>query len=452
VLSALPADAAGWEALEAMRVRIDAALTVTGNDGVGRFGEVILSQAGRLFVPTEVALPGDAARGLQAANASRQLVLDDASAAENPASIAWLPAPVSADAPLRAGSTLEGVQGVVDPRFGGWRLQADAEVGNIVQAPRPAAPKVSGDVRVAGMNLLNLFNGDGQGGGFPTERGARSQADYQRQLAKHVATIVALDPNVIAAQEVENDGYGSESALRELADALNDAQQAARWTIVQPDRAPGGDRISVAILYRADQLAAVGNAALDTEGPFSWGSRPPLAQTFRAGSGPLFTVVSLHFKSKGGCDDAKDADRDQGDGQACFNDLRLKSVQALRQWIDADPTATGSTRVALVGDFNAYAKEDPMRDLAANGWVDPWAERPDTHSFVFRGQAGRLDHALLNPALAASLTSAEKWHSNSDESLLFAYDGALGRDGEATPWRSSDHDPLMLGFEFRDSP
>jgi predicted extracellular nuclease len=34
---------------------------------------------------------------------------------------------------------------------------------------------------------------------------------------------------------------------------------------------------------------------------------------------------------------------------------------------------------------------------------------------------------------------------NSDESIGFAYDGALGR--EAGPWRSSDHDPLLLGFD-----
>ena len=42
---------------------------------------------------------------------------------------------------------------------------------------------------------------------------------------------------------------------------------------------------------------------------------------------------------------------------------------------------------------------------------------------------------------------AAKWPINSDESTAFAYDGALGR--EAGPWRSSDHDPLLLGFDAR---
>lgn len=76
--------------------------------------------------------------------------------------------------------------------------------------------------------------------------------------------------------------------------------------------------------------------------------------------------------------------------------------------------------------------------MAAEGGATP-------HSFVFDGQAGRLDHAMLSPSMAAMLKGAAKWPVNSDESIGFAYDGAFG--GEAGPWRSSDHDPLLLGFD-----
>src|SRR3546814_8505499 len=51
--------------------------------------------------------------------------------------------------------------------------------------------QVAGNVRIAGLNLLNLFNGDGNGGGFPTARGARDVAGYQMQQAKLVAVIQA---------------------------------------------------------------------------------------------------------------------------------------------------------------------------------------------------------------------------------------------------------------------
>ena len=76
--------------------------------------------------------------------------------------------------------------------------------------------------------------------------------------------------------------------------------------------------------------------------------------------------------------------------------------------------------------------------MAAEGGAAP-------HSFVFDGQAGRLDHAMLSASMAAMLRGAAKWPVNSDESIGFAYDGALGR--EAGPWRSSDHDPMLLGFD-----
>jgi hypothetical protein len=177
-----------------------------------------------------------------------------------------------------------------------------------------------------------------------------------------------------------------------------------------------------------------------------------LAQSFRVGRGPVFTVASVHFKSKGGCDDAQGADRDQGDGQACFNAKRVASAEAMHAWLATDPTGSGSDRVAVLGDFNAYAMEDPMRGLRERGWVDAMAAgvpadaaAPAAHSFVFDGQAGRLDHAMLSPSMAVLLRGAAKWAINSDESVEFAYSGRFGR--EAGPWRSSDHDPLLLGFD-----
>lgn len=446
VLAAPPAD---WEALEGMRLRIEAPLTVTGNDGLLRFGEIDLAFDGRLYTPTEIAAPGEAALAVRDANRRRLLVLDDASSAENPAAIAWLPAPLSSEAPLRAGSLLTGVQGVLDQRWGGYRLQADAAVGEVQQAPRPAAPVVDGAIRIAGMNVLNLFNGDGQGGGFPTERGADDYDGYARQLAKHVTVITALDPAIIAAQELENDGFGAESAVQELADALNAAQPGARWTPVATEGRPGTDQITVGILYRADRAEAVGPPALATDGPFEYGSRPVLAQSFRMGESPVFTVASVHFKSKGGCESAEGADRDQGDGQACFNAKRVDSAEAMHAWLATDPTGSGSDRVVAIGDYNAYAMEDPIRVLRERGWVDApmaTADGATPHSFVFDGQAGRLDHAMLSPSMAAMLRGAAKWPVNSDESIGFAYDGALGREA-AGPWRSSDHDPLLLGFD-----
>ena len=185
-------------------------------------------------------------------------------------------------------------------------------------------------------------------------------------------------------------------------------------------------------------------------GPFGTRSRAPLAQAFEpvqgeANDGPVFTVVANHFKSKG-CSEATGADLDQHDGQACWNALRTASAQRLDAWLRTDPTGSGSDLTLIVGDLNAYAEEDPVRVLRASGWVDALkaANVADPYSYVFDSQAGRLDHALLSPALAGRLSGAAEWHVNADEPAASGY-----RAGGAGPWGSSDHDPLLLGFNLR---
>ncbi|WP_425603942.1 ExeM/NucH family extracellular endonuclease [Luteimonas kalidii] len=442
VLDAPPAD---WERLEGMSVRIDAPLTLDGQHELARRGVLHASFGDRPFTPTEVAPPGPAAGRVAADNARRQLLLDDAMAMEDPRTVWYLdgrPAP-------RSGSVVTGAQGIVDQRWGQVRLQLTA-VPAIAPAPRPDAPTVPGNVRLAAFNLRNLFNGDGRGGGFPTERGARTPAQLQAQLGRLVATIQALDPHVAALMELENDGYGPDSSLAQLVDALNAG--GGDWAFVDAGQGPGSDAIRVGLVYRTGRLRPLGAPATLAEGPFDGRSRAPLAQAFvpMAGgrdAGPAFVVVANHFKSKG-CREASGAERDQGDGQACWNPLRLESARRLADWLETDPTGSGSDLVAIVGDLNAYAQEDPVRHLRDRGWRDAMAEAgvEAPYSFVYDGLAGRLDHALLSPALARGLAGAAEWHSNADEPANVGERDGNGRD--PGPWRSSDHDPLLLGFGF----
>jgi len=101
--------------------------------------------------------------------------------------------------------------------------------------------------------------------------------------------------------------------------------------------------------------------------------------------------------------------------------------------------------VVLMGDFNAYAMEDPIRTLHDLGWQDAFkvAKVEQPYSYVYNGYTGRLDHALLSPTMAKRLAGAAEWHSNADEQDASGYQG---RNVQG-PWRSSDHDPLLLGFD-----
>lgn len=447
-LASAPPSPGDWERHEGMLVTIAAPLTVTGNEDLGRYGELRVSFDGRLYVPTELAPPGPAAQAIAAENARLMFRLDDGRTTRDPGRLWFLPdGQPSAGAPLRVGSVLNGVTGVLEQRFGGYRLQLTESLAGIEQAPRPAPPQVPGDRRIAGFNLLNLFNGDGRGRGFPTARGAASEAEYQRQQAKLVATVQALDPDLAALMELENDGYGPDSSIARFVAALNAAGPHDDWRFVDSGDGPGDNPIRVGIVYRSSRVTPVGRPAMLADGPFRDRSRVPLAQAFRAGRGPVFVLVANHFKSKGGCDEARDGDADRGDGQACFNATRVESARLLDAWLAKDPTGTRPEGHVLIGDFNAYAQEDPMRLLRAEGWQDAFArmklERP--YSFVFQGQSGRLDHAFLDAGLAGRLRGAAEWHANADEASLFDYRSA--RDGDS-PWRASDHDPLLLGLDL----
>lgn len=429
------------EAQEGMRVAFDT-LVLAGHADFDDDGTLLAAVGTRPWTPTERARPGSAqARAIADANAATRVHLDDGVLEAAPAADGPWPDSL---ATARTGSTLHGVDGVLDHRDGGWRVQLRG-IERVQPAPRPEPPRVPGDVRVAALNLENLFNGDGAGGGFPTPRGARTRGEFEVQLARHVATLRALDADVVALMEVENDGHGPRSAEGELVAALG-----AQWRAVEAPGRLGTDAIRVGLAYRADRVRPVGRVATLDGGPFADRSRVPLAGAFvaldargRPRDAP-FAVVANHFKSKG-CGGAQGADADQRDGQSCYNATRVESARRLHAWLAGDPTGASHGRTLILGDLNAHTQEDPLAWLAAAGWRDAFALAgiDDSYSYVFQGQVGRLDHALASPALAPHVAGAAKWHTNADEPVQLGYRAAPQATG---PWRSSDHDPLVVGL------
>jgi predicted extracellular nuclease len=435
---AKPAD---WEPLEGMRVRIQAPMTVTATHALSQTGELLVSLDGRAWQPSELARPGtEAHRQLDEANFRSRLILDDGSSSREVDTVAYMgqqPVP-------RVGSLVTQAEGILEMRGGSWRLQVTSPV-QVQPAAAPPAPQVEGTLKVAAFNLENLFNGDGRGQGFPTPRGARDAQAYQAQLDKLVATIKAMDADVAALMELENDGYGPDSSLAQLVDALN--ADGARWRFIDTGRGPGGDSIRVGLIYRQDRVSPRGKPRTLEQAPFGTHSRVPLAQAFvrKGGSKPL-VVVANHFKSKG-CSQAKGENRDKRDGQGCWNALRTESAQRLHEWLAKRPLGRKLDQVLVLGDFNAYAMEDPLHWLREEGgWTDAFtaAGVQSPYSYVYNGLSGRLDHALLSPALVPALRGAAHWHINADEPEASGY----AQGNVPGPARSSDHDPLLLGFDL----
>jgi hypothetical protein len=449
------------EPYEGMLVTLPQTLVATEVFNIGRFGEIMLASQ-RHPQPTHIALPGIPANAVAAANLLDRIILDDGRSGQNPDPTPYFIGTPPNDITLRDGDSITGLTGVMHQAFGAYRIQP-FDIGSTVFSatnPRPAAPEpVGGTLRVASFNVLNFFNGDGLGGGFPTPRGANTLAEFERQRAKTVAAITMLDADVIGLMEMENDAAGPNSAIHNLVDLLNAATAPGTYAYIDTG-VVGTDEIRVAILYKPGKVTPVGPWATKEDGSFAGFSRPPIAQTFaEVSGGEQFILVVNHFKSKGSCPSTpiSDPDQDQNDQQGCWNAKRVVSATELLEWLATDPTGSGDPDVLLMGDFNAYAMEDPITTLEAGGFTDMAKafHGTDAYSYVFSGAAGYLDYALASADLAARVTGVTDWHINTDEPVVLDYNVEFKSAAQqalnlGTPFRASDHDPVLVGLLLGD--
>jgi predicted extracellular nuclease len=463
----LPLPAAGYlERYEGMRISLPQTLTVTDNYDLGRFGQVILAN-GRLFQPTNIAAPGAPAQTQLIANLLNQILLDDGTLRSNPDPTPYL-FDDGSGATLRAGDTTTGASGVLTYQFGAFMLQPEtAPIFSRVNTRPATSPAVGGSLRITIGNVLNLFNGDGAGGGFPTSRGATNFEEYQRQLAKTVAGILAQAPDVMGLTEVENDGFGPASALAQLVAALNAAAPVGT-TYAYVDASAVNivtDVIHCAFIYRVETVETVGAPAMLSSPYYNNHARNPLAQTFREkATGAVLTVSINHFRAKASVSSMSDGimpnpNIDQADGQGANNWLRTREAEALAAWLATDPTSSGDPDFLIIGDLNAYAQEDPITALKGAGYVNltELYEGAGGYSYSFDGAFGHLDHALASPSLAAQATGAATWHVNSDEPIYYDYNTedkspAQQAINTGTPYRYSDHDPVIVGLNLTAAP
>ncbi len=471
----------GLERYEGMLVTLNGPFTVQQNFFQGRFGQLTLAVGGRLETPTNRFRPGAEAMALAADNARRRIILDDASSLFYPN-----PTPYAGpNGAPRAGDTTGSITGVIDyglatgsnMGLGDYRIQpTTTPVFGIGNARTLRPDNVGGNVKVASFNVLNFFTTftdgrtaggrSGQGcalGGVVLAsncRGANNLDEFLRQRAKTVEAMAAINADVLGLMEIENNGN---VAVQNLVDALNARIGAATYAAVAfPSGGAGTDAIRVAMIFKPSRLGPAGSPASDTA---AVNSRPTLAQTFALTNGERFTLIVNHLKSKSGCPAPGDAgaggNTDIGDGQGCWNLQRTRQSARLRSFVAQRQLASGSDDVLLIGDFNAYAQEDPIDDLTRRGYVDQIGRfNSFGYSYVFGGASGRLDHAISTASLSGKVSGAAHWHINADESPLGDYNTEFKFPATGcaavcpadpytvSPYRSSDHDPVLVGLNL----
>lgn len=493
-----------YEAREGMLVAYIDTLSVGEHFQLFRFGELELYEGSRPRQFTELNAPSVSGYAAHLdALARRTVLIDDDNNTENaplstsngfqaiyyPQVNGGLSVGVQGIDYFRAGDRVANLAGILSWDFAGvsgtdaWRLRPTLARPVIftVANPRPAdPPTVDGSIKVVSMNLLNYFttidttssNTTGSCGPAANVdcRGADSLAELIRQRGRTAQVICSLNADIYGLVELEN--TAPSASITDLLGAINTRCGGANpYTFANTGGTLGNDVIRVQQIFRTGIVAPVGSPQVDLD-PIH--SRPPTAVTYEVSNvsnlafGQRFTVIVNHFKSKGSSAGLP-GDADLNDGAGASNATRTAQANRLLTWINSTvlPNA-GDPDVLLVGDFNAYAQETPITILTGAGYNDLVSTRlgANAYSYLFDGQVGHLDYVFASAALAPEVRGIGIWHINADELELFDYSDEIKDLGEAvfeeepdgsalvparvmfepaSPFRTSDHDPVIIG-------
>ena len=272
---------------------------------------------------------------------------------------------------------------------------------------------------------------------FGTGYGPDSSTDHQKQRTKTSQALAKINADIYALVEIQT-GQG---ALAELAADLT-KNTGRNFTYINDGSTTDGSYTKSGYIYCTDVVIPHGN--MQHNDTYVQNRKKVQGFTEKA-SGEKFILSVNHFKAKSGS--GSGANKDQGDGQGSYNAARVQEAKSI---ISNYPTYTstfGDEDFLIVGDLNAYGKEDPITTLTDWGMIDLHRtfHADSSYSYVYQGTLGYLDHALCNSTLYPQVTGMTPYHINAPEKDAYTYDGS---SNDGTMFRCSDHDPILIGLRL----
>lgn len=324
-------------------------------------------------------------------------------------------------------------------------------------------PSASSDVlTIATMNAYNFFDTSNDPAKSDDVLTAAEYDRRSRKLADAVCNANGLNkPPIVALQEVENGNV--------LAKLVGDISTRCGVTYSQHTVGAPDDRgIEVSYLARSDRVTVASLALRQGCSATNWGvdyesgdpapdvscdgstpyylhNRPPLelvAKVTLAGSERTLYVLNNHFKSKLGSSACAQKD---------CTDWRVEEAKHVDALVDARLASNPGDFVVVTGDLNDFYTSAPLdvldktQGVLTNVWQDKTGT-PGTqgtmsrYSYLYNGVSQTLDHLLVSDNLAALARTTSPRHLSGD------WPASHGDDD--TMLRSSDHDPLLVGFTF----
>lgn len=335
---------------------------------------------------------------------------------------------------IPAGSSFSAT-GIIGFEFGGYELWPTDLTVTPAAIPGGVRERQRAEFTIGSLNMFRLFES--------------SDALRREKFVDYILNVLDA-PDILGVQEV-----GSLGVLETLA---NDVAIASPGVLYTAYLVEGNDigGIDVGFLVRdtveVDAITQLGkDEILDFDGSLLH-DRPPLLLEGRStneGADYPVAVMVVHNRSLSGIDD------DRGPRVRA---KRLAQAQSIAAKVQAMQTADPDIRLVIVGDFNAFEFSDGYVDavgqiagsfipadnlLSGEDLVDPnlvnqvlSISPAERYSFIFRGNAQALDHALTSMALDSSVRGLEFGRGNTD--------AAVDLINEATVLRASDHDGLVL--------
>lgn len=478
-----------------------------GFDYAVRRNNMALSYGDIAFQANQQHIPSSAGANKQARlNDARNLTIESLTRSQR-GKISWYPHfAKSTENQIRVSDRVEQLTGVVSYLDGQYRLLVTEPANHssfVPTIPRTTKPNIKlGDIKVATFNVLNYFNSPFGGDANPQgqSRGARTQKGFELQAAKIVKAIAALDADIIGLMEIENNGFGNKSALVDLVNRINKqlpAAQQYQFAEVKGKHFIGTGAITNQVIYRPSTVSVEKMTVIEMpqqhapragkESGINF-MRDTLAPTFLIKkSGAKLTVSVNHFKSKGSTcwEDVALQNNRNVDRQGSCENFRVSGAYHLGQQM-----AKIEGHKLIIGDLNSYAGEDPVTVLTnrnalpsdykitaardtfiggnqetgkplhgSDGFVvtksfgylnTVKAAHPRAFGYSFKNVVGTLDYILASPSLKNHIVDAIEWNINSPESTLLEYPSRY--TGEMVkfrdPYRSSDHDPVIISLKF----
>lgn len=266
--------------------------------------------------------------------------------------------------------------------------------------------------------------------------GPKNLAEHQAQRAKVSKALAKINADIYGLVEIQQ----GDNAMKEIAEDLT-ANTGRNFTYISDKSGASGTYTKSSFVYCTDVVEPVG-AIQEIESGVS--NRKKMQCFKELATGEMFIYSINHFKAKSGSGSGSDAD--QGDGQGGYNATRVGEANAVINKYNKFKLSIGEEDILIMGDLNAYAKEDPITTFTRNEFTDlhRYFHADSSYSYTYRSEAGYLDHAICNPTMLPQITGMNAYHINSDENDKYTYD----KSSDRTMFRCSDHDPVLVGLKL----